>query len=103
MFLHTRKYLYKVFYLLGLVALFFGGFYAGQHYNSPTAELDKLPYIANKEPTLPITADFAPFWKTWNLINEKFVDGHASSTGTTTAAYNAAYKPVSDQNKIYGA
>ncbi|MCR4279753.1 MAG: S41 family peptidase, partial [Candidatus Zambryskibacteria bacterium] len=35
--------------------------------------------------------DFAPFWKAWNVINEKYVP--ASTTGET----------ISDQKKLYGA
>lgn len=35
--------------------------------------------------------DFAPFWKAWNVINEKYVP--ASTTGET----------ISDQEKLYGA
>jgi len=39
----------------------------------------------------PINADFAPFWKAWNLINEKYVPA------STTA------KVTSNQEKVWGA
>ncbi|MDO8493502.1 MAG: S41 family peptidase [bacterium] len=99
---NSKKHLILIFKIVTPILLFGAGFYVGDRY-SDNFGIQKLSSISNKEPALPVTADFAPFWKTWNLINEKFVDGHASSTGTTTAAYKAAYKPVSDQEKIYGA
>ncbi|MDO8729183.1 MAG: S41 family peptidase [bacterium] len=39
----------------------------------------------------PSSVDFAPFWKTWNLLNEKYV-----SASTTV-------KTVGDQEKVWGA
>lgn len=39
----------------------------------------------------PLGVDFAPFWRAWNLINEKYV-----SASTTT-------KTIDDQEKIWGA
>ena len=54
-------------------------------YNRP--EIDKVTGIANKETAVTTTADFSPFWKVWNTINEK---------------YPGASK-VSDQDKVYGA
>lgn len=38
------------------------------------------------------TIDLSPFWKTWEIINERFVD----TTGTSS-------RPVSDQRKVWGA
>jgi carboxyl-terminal processing protease len=68
-----------------LVALFFGlGIYMG-FYNSP--EIDRVLNISGKETAVLTEADFSPFWKVWNNINEK---------------YPSAAK-ISDQNKIYGA
>ena len=36
------------------------------------------------------TADFAPFWKTWEVLDEKFVSTHGTST-------------ITDQDKVWGA
>lgn len=55
--------------------------------NKPEA-LKALPLV-NVEPMMPTTAvDFEPFWKTWNLINEKYV-----SIASTT----------SEQERVWGA
>ena len=47
--------------------------------------------VENKTESEPVNVDFSPFWKVWNLINEKYVP--ASTTVET----------VSDQNKVWGA
>lgn len=68
-----------------LVALFFIlGFYVGDH-NRP--EIDKVTGISGKETRVATTADFSPFWKVWNTINEKY-----PSANKTT-----------DQERVYGA
>jgi carboxyl-terminal processing protease len=68
-----------------LVALFFGlGIYVGFN-NRP--EIDKVVNISGKETAVTTQADFSPFWKTWNAINEK---------------YPGASK-ITDQDKVYGA
>ena len=68
-----------------LVVLFFVfGVYVGVH-NRP--EIDKVIGLSNKETQVTTSADFAPFWKVWNTINEK---------------YPRADK-ITDQNRVYGA
>ena len=68
-----------------LVALFFGlGVYIGFNQRP---EINKVVNILGKETAVATEADFSPFWKVWNSINEKYPN--ASKT--------------SDQNKIYGA
>lgn len=47
--------------------------------------------IINSAEGKPGNVDFAPFWKAWNLINEKYVPA------STTA------KTVGDQEKVWGA
>ena len=80
----------KLLHLGGLLVLAALIFFAGVHIGNRTTtfDLEKASYISNKEPPPLLAVDFSSFWKTWNIINEKFVDGHASS---------------SDQEKIYGA
>ncbi len=70
-----------VIVLLGIFFVF--GTYIG-YYNRP--EIDRV-LLNNKETQVVTQADFAPFWKAWNLINEKY-----------PGANN-----VTDQQKIYGA
>lgn len=68
-----------------IVAVFFGlGIYIGFN-NRP--EISKVVNLSGKETSVNTTADFSPFWKVWNDINEKYPNAGK----------------VSDQNKIYGA
>ncbi|MEX2014199.1 MAG: S41 family peptidase [Parcubacteria group bacterium] len=62
------------------------GFNAGE--KSLSVEVAGIDNSTNGAPS---SIDFAPFWKTWNLINEKYVP--ASSTS----------KMVTDQEKVWGA
>jgi carboxyl-terminal processing protease len=75
----------RAFSTVLLVCIFFGlGIYVGFH-NRP--EIDKISNILGKETQVSTQADFSPFWKVWNSINEK---------------YPNAIK-ITDQEKIYGA
>lgn len=68
-----------------LVVIFFGlGIFLG-FTNRP--EIDKVVNILNKNTEIQTEADFSPFWKAWNSINEKYPNA----------------KNVSDQEKIFGA
>ena len=97
MFLKLRRCLYLLTPFIIVVSVFFVGVYVGSR--GGISDLEKITYINNKEPVLPITADFSSFWKTWNIINEKFVDSHTSvATATVTPPVI-----ISDQKKIYGA
>lgn len=49
--------------------------------------ISKIVNISNKENPPEITADFNSFWKTWNVINEKY----------------PSIDKISDQDKVYGA
>jgi carboxyl-terminal processing protease len=75
--------------LLAVVGSFLSGVYFGYE-NRP--EVFKITSVFNKEAmaSASTTADFAPFWRAWNLINEKYV-----STATTSVA--------TDQAKVWGA
>ena len=68
-----------------LVFAFFAlGIYIGFH-NGPF--IDKITTISNKDVPANITADFGPFWKVWNTINEKFPNS----------------SKIVDQERVYGA
>jgi len=69
---------------LAVLIAFFLGIYVDNH-NRP--EIDKVIGLSNKETQVTTTADFTPFWKVWNAINEK----------SPTAS------GISDQNRVYGA
>jgi carboxyl-terminal processing protease len=63
---------------------FIFGFYLG---DSKRPEIEKVDGISGKETAVDTQADFSPFWKVWNTLNEKYPTARA----------------ISDQDKIYGA
>lgn len=72
-------------FIVLLVTLSFGaGVYTG---NSNQSEIDKVTGVVGKETEVVTEVDFSPFWKVWNIINEKY----------PTAS------EISDQEKVYGA
>ncbi len=73
-----------------LGGVFFSGFYFGQNHRS---ESEKVTSIINKDPTLDAKVDFAPFWKAWNLIDEKYVPTNSTTTE----------ERVDDLDRVYGA
>lgn len=67
-----------------LVAVFFGlGIFVGYHSQS---EINKIVGISNKETPPTINADFAPFWKAWNVID-----------------HNPGADKITAQERVYGA
>lgn len=72
---------------LAVIAGAFGaGTYVGYSYRP---QIDRVDTIANKEDVITGRVDFNPFWKAWNVINEKWVD--------------AASTTVTDEDKVWGA
>ncbi|MDD5721332.1 MAG: S41 family peptidase [Candidatus Pacebacteria bacterium] len=83
-FLKTRRVAFTILIVFLFMITFIGGVYVG---DSNRPEIDKVIGISNKETQVITKTDFAPFWKVWNIINEK-----SPSVGKTT-----------DQDKVYGA
>jgi len=83
----SRRPIKFVLYLLLAGIIFSAGFHQGKNSVSSITFAD----IQNKTVGQPISVDFAPFWKAWNTLNDKFVDTATSS------------KTVTDQTKIWGA
>ncbi|MCX6755141.1 MAG: S41 family peptidase [Candidatus Nomurabacteria bacterium] len=79
-FFNQKQNPYTILIIFGV---FFFGIFIG-HRNLP--EVDKVD-VNNKNIQVNTKADFAPFWKVWNTINEKYPDANK----------------VSDQDKVYGA
>jgi len=74
--------------LLVIGASFFAGVYIGEQDNgSAVAGIE----VKNTDPGMFIDADFAPFWKAWSVLNEKYV-----ASGSSTPQ-------VDNQEKIWGA
>ena len=90
------------------IFLFLAGAYTGF---SHRPEIDKVVDLSNKDSDITSSADFEPFWKVWNAINEKSIytkkvtaqdkvwgatEGLASSLGDP---YTVFFKP--EQNKLF--
>ncbi len=83
---------YRLYFFVGLLVLggvFFSGFYYGK--NSQPASVS-ITSVINKTDSQNATVDFAPFWKAWNVVNEKYVP----TNSTTTIK-------IDDQTRVYGA
>jgi len=50
-------------------------------------EIEKVTDLSNKETQVATDADFSPFWKVWNTINEKYPKA----------------EEITDQDRVYGA
>ena len=70
-----------------IILAIFGAFFVGIHVGANNIPAIDKVLLANKETQVTTEADFSPFWKVWNTINEK---------------YPKADK-ITDQNRIYGA
>lgn len=67
--------------ILVAIFVFLGGMFIGARHPA----LAGVAEVTNAQMPQNITADFAPFWKVWHLLDEKYAGS------------------VSDQNKVYGA
>ena len=72
-----------------LVILLIAGFFVFGVYIgfNKRPEIEKVISLSGKETAVETTADFSPFWKVWNILNEKY----PSASETT------------DQERVYGA
>lgn len=76
----------KIFLVIIIGALIFSwGYHDGK-----SAQVNTLPALDNTTNGQPMNVDFAPYWKAWNELNDKYVPW-ATST-----------KPVTDQDKVWG-
>lgn len=89
---NTRKSYYIA---LALVIFFASGFYIGLNQN---VRLKKEANLANMQSSLPAT-DFAPFWKVWSLIDEKYPN--ATETNDQDRVYGAISGLVGSLNDPY--
>ncbi|MFA6397341.1 MAG: S41 family peptidase [Candidatus Paceibacterota bacterium] len=81
----NKKNIISIILIVLIVAgIFFFGVYLGFN-NRPSVQ--KITNILNKETPFKSEADFEPFWKVWNLINEK----------------SPWAKDISDQDRVWGA
>lgn len=86
------------FQILGGIIIMFVTFFSGYSYGSfaKDAEYKQLASIVNKDglgiDKKPNDVDFTPFWKAWEVINEKYVPTNSTTTDKT-----------GDQDRVYGA
>ncbi len=80
----------SVFFIVSVGGAFIGGYTLG---HKKSTIILNAPTIKNQDAAFPVTqADFAPFWNAWALLDQKFASAKATST-----------KPVTDQEKVWGA
>ena len=82
-----RHYLIITMLILG--GVFFSGFYFGKR---DQLDSEKFSGIINRTTATTTSVDFGPFWKVWDVINEKYIPTNSTSTDR-----------VPDQIRIYGA
>ncbi len=87
MFNFLKKYR-SVFILVLLLAL---SFLLGLSYNSQDQANTELHVLNSYNSSTTSTVDMEPFWKVWNLLDERFVQTHKKEATTT------------DQDKLWGA
>jgi len=106
----------SAFFALSLVLAFSSGWYLGGQHNRLTETYASLggvsdcqgsscsigssyfllSNIINAEKGKTANVDFAPFWKTWQILNQRYVNGTAAINSTST-------KKVTDQDRVWGA
>ncbi len=82
---------YRAYVLVAIAVvggIFFSGYYFGRNSMSDEEKIFSLMNKTDSENKI----DFAPFWKAWNIINEKYVPTNSTTT-----------EKVDDQDRVYGA
>ena len=78
----------KTRYIVGVVLLVSISFLLGVSFGKNSRpEIEKVTDLSNKETQVATDADFSPFWKVWNTINEKYPKA----------------EEITDQDRVYGA
>src|SRR5574344_1899816 len=67
---NLKLIIYVLIFFLALFLIFMAGTYFG-YSNRPYIE--RVTGITGKEAEAETTADFAPFWKAWNILKEKSI------------------------------
>ena len=83
-----------VLLIAGLAGAFSAGLYLGDRQRPAITKIDEL---FNKEAGKPVGVDFAPFWKAWEVIDEKYVNGNATTTASSSA------ETVMTEKRVWGA
>jgi carboxyl-terminal processing protease len=87
------KFVIWLVVLVAIITAFNLGIYWGE---SRALNQNSLANLVGQEVGVPNQVDFSPFWKAWNLINEKYIADNGNNHSTTS-------KIVTDQDKVWGA
>ncbi len=94
----SKTTLFVVMILIALGAAFSAGVVMG-YYERP--EVTQITDLVNKESEQPTGVDFGPFWKTWRMLDEKFVN--TSSTSTLASTTSSTTLAADQQKRVWGA
>ncbi|MEI6843037.1 MAG: S41 family peptidase [bacterium] len=86
-FLTQLRSKYVVVGILVVIVVFTIGFYSGKTVSDSNRLSDEVSNMNGS-----VKADFAPFWKAWQVLDEKYVSTNSTST-----------EKVSNQDRVWGA
>lgn len=89
----AAKFVIWLIAIVTLVATFNLGSYWGE---SKSFDRRVAINITGQEVGKPEKVDFSPFWKAWNLIEDKYIIDNGNNHSTTS-------KVITDQDKVWGA
>lgn len=82
----------KIGTLVASLLLILTSFSFGTYVGQSQASVDTAVQLQNKDFGKPSEVDFSLFWKAWNVLDEKYVATHGTTTDDTTA-----------EERVYGA
>ena len=92
----TGKYKVITISILASGAIFVSGLYLGFKIDSKQASPPE--FLINTEADISSQVDFAPFWKVWQVLDEKFVPTKVSTSAPVSAAATSTV-----QDRVWGA
>ena len=89
--------------LILLAGTFSGGFLAGHFIQLPGAAQAQAPVSATPSSDIPAEAYtlFQPFWETWTLVHEQYVDQPVDDVALMRGAINGMLASLGDQHTSY--
>lgn len=91
----SNRYKLIIAGILASGVIFVSGLYLGFEINSQSVNPPRS--LINTESDLTLKVDFAPFWKAWKILDEKFV---STKKATSTSVISAT---STNQDKVWGA
>ena len=79
-------------------------FWTGAEWNKLQTESSSSSVNSAESSSVDVdSVDLSAFWKSWQIINERFVDTTSTSTSSSTSGISGSNKKVTDQDKVWGA